>query len=122
MVLRNCDCGPVHSRDGAQRQSPGACAGHWPSAVVPALKQRGMQWTLEEVARTGLWVSLVAEMAATAVGDRDAALGDLLGRGAGGGQVPISLELVPVAAARPSALQPEHLGRNYQHADSRICQ
>nr|CAI9708275.1 unnamed protein product [Rangifer tarandus platyrhynchus] len=44
-----------------------------------ALKQRGMRWTLQEVARTGLWVSLVAEMAATAVGDRDAALRDLLG-------------------------------------------
>ena len=90
MVLRNCDCGPVHARDGAQRQSPGACEGHWPSAVVPALKQRGMQWTLEEVARTGLWVSLVAEMAATAVGDRDAALGDLLGRGAGGASAHLS--------------------------------
>ena len=36
--------------------------------------------------------------------------------GLGGGlgeQVPISLELIPVAAAQPSAFQPEHLDSNY---------
>lgn len=108
----NCDCGPAHVQDGALRPPPGTCIGHWPSAVVPVLKQPGMRWTLEEVARLVLLISLVTEMAAKAVGGRDAALADGLGGGLGE-QVPISLELIPVAAAQPSAFQPEHLDSNY---------
>ena len=113
MLPQNCDCGPTHVQVGAHREPPGACTGHWPSTVVPVLKQPGMRWTLKEVARLGLLISLVAEMAATAVGGRDAVPGDGLGRGLGD-QVPVSLELIPVAAARPSAFQPEHLDSNYQ--------
>ena len=69
MLPQNCDCGPTHVQVGA----------HWPSTVVPVLKQPGMRWTLKEVARLGLLISLVAEMAATAVGGRDAVPGDGLG-------------------------------------------
>lgn len=101
-----------------------ACAG-WSPPTTPGRLHRplakrsgtcpeaaGMRWTLEEVARLGLLISLVTEMAATAVGGRDAAHGDGLGGGLGE-QVPISLELIPVAAAQPSAFQPEHLDSNY---------
>lgn len=64
----------------------------------------------------------MAEMAAaaTAVGDRGAALG---GPGTcGGAGLPISLEPVPTTAVQTLALQPERPDRGYQHPGSNMRQ
>lgn len=72
--------------------------------------------------RSGPGIRFVAEMAAaaTAVGDRGAALG---GPGTcGGAGLPISLEPVPTTAVQTLALQPERPDRGYQHPGSNMRQ